>query len=116
MIQNLSVSKLDTDEYRIIAGHKRCKACKLLVEERGLKQFSFLPCVVSNLSSVQEEFQVVASNGYHTKKAYELMHEILTTEKLLKEIEYIEKLQEAEEFDVEKFTGQGGGIYTLFCC
>ena len=85
VIQNLSVSKLDTDEYRIIAGHKRCKACKLLVEERGLKQFSFLPCVVSNLSSVQEEFQVVASNGYHTKKAYELMHEILTTEKLLKE-------------------------------
>ena len=58
VIQNLSVSKLDTDEYRIIAGHKRCKACKLLVEERGLKQFSFLPCVVSNLSSVQEEFQV----------------------------------------------------------
>ena len=85
VIQNLSVSKLDTDEYRIIAGHKRCKACKLLVEERGLKQFSFLPCVVSNLSSVQEEFQVVASNGYHQKKAYELMHEILKTEKLLKE-------------------------------
>ena len=55
VIQNLSVSKLDTDEYRIIAGHKRCKACKLLVEERGLKQFSFLPCVVSNLSSVQEK-------------------------------------------------------------
>ena len=80
VIQNLSVSKLDTDEYRIIAGHKRCKACKLLVEERGLKQFSFLPCVVSNLSSVQEEFQVVASNGYHQKKAYELMHEILKTQ------------------------------------
>ena len=95
VIQNLSVSKLDTDEYRIIAGHKRCKACKLLVEERGLKQFSFLPCVVSNLSSVQEEFQVVASNGYHTKKAYELMHEILTTEKLLKEHpeEFPESLQ-----------------------
>lgn len=41
--------------------------------------------MVSNLSSVQEEFQVVASNGYHQKKAYELMHEILKTEKLLKE-------------------------------
>ena len=42
------------------------------------------------------------------------MQELELTEKLLKEIEYIEKLQEAEEF--EKFTGQGGGIYTLFCC
>ena len=37
VIENLSVSKLDTDEYKIIAGHKRCQACKLLVEERGLK-------------------------------------------------------------------------------
>ena len=44
------------------------------------------------------------------------MQELELTEKMLKEIEYIEKLQEAEEFDVEKFTGQGGGIYTLFCC
>ena len=41
------------------------------------------------------------------------MQELELTEKLLKEIEYIEKLQ---EFDVEKSTGQGGGIYTLFCC
>ena len=32
------------------------------------------------------------------------MQELELTEKLLKEIEYIEKLQEAEEFDVEKFT------------
>ena len=38
---------------------------------------------------------MVASNGYHTKKAYELMHEILTTEKLLKEHpeEFPESLQ-----------------------
>lgn len=43
------------------------------------------------------------------------MQELELTEKLLKEIEYIEKLQEVEEFDVEKSTGQGGGIYTLFC-
>lgn len=41
VIENLSVSKLDTDEYKIIAGHKRCQACKLLVEERGLKRICF---------------------------------------------------------------------------
>ncbi|MCO7154235.1 hypothetical protein NIA73_13755 [Anaerobutyricum hallii] len=54
--------------------------------------------MVSNLSSVQEEFQVVASNGYHQKKAYELMHEILKTEKLLKEHpeEFPESLQKGE--------------------
>ena len=32
VLENLSVSKLDTDEYKIIAGHKRCQACKMLVE------------------------------------------------------------------------------------
>ena len=84
-IENLSVSKLDTDEYKIIAGHKRCQACKLLVEERGLKEFAFLPCIVNNVSAVQESFRVMASNGYHTKKPYELMHEITEMEKLLRE-------------------------------
>lgn len=85
VIENLSVSKLDTDEYKIIAGHKRCQACKLLVEERGLKEFAFLPCIVNNFSAVQESFRVMASNGYHTKKPYELMHEITEMEKLLRE-------------------------------
>ena len=85
VIENLSVSKLDTDEYKIIAGHKRCQACKLLVEERGLKEFAFLPCIVNDVSAVQESFRVMASNGYHTKKPYELMHEITEMEKLLRE-------------------------------
>lgn len=85
VLENLSVSKLDTDEYRIIAGHKRCQACKLLVEERGLKQFAFLPCIVNTVSAVQESFRVMASNGYHSKTAYELMHEITETERLLRE-------------------------------
>ena len=85
VLENLSVSKLDTDEYRIIAGHKRCQACKLLVEERGLKQFAFLPCIVNTVSAVQESFRVLASNGYHSKTAYELMHEITETERLLRE-------------------------------
>ena len=60
VIENLSVSKLDTDEYKIIAGHKRCQACKLFVEERGLKEFAFLPCIVNNVSAVQESFRVMA--------------------------------------------------------
>ncbi len=68
VLENLSVSKLDTDEYKIIAGHKRCQACKMLVEERNLKQFAFLPCIVNNVSAVQESFRVMASNGYHSKK------------------------------------------------
>ena len=99
VIENLSVSKSDTDEYRIIAGHKRCEACRLLVEERGLKQFEFLPCIVNNVSVVQESFRVLASNGYHTKKPYELMHEITEMERLLREHpeEFPPSLQEGTE-------------------
>ena len=85
VIENLSVSKLDTDEYKIIAGHKRCQACKLLVEERGLKEFAFLPCIVNNVSTVQEKFRVMASNGHHPKKPHELLYEITEMEELLRE-------------------------------
>ena len=108
VIENLSVSKSDTDEYRIIAGHKRCEACRLLVEERGLKQFEFLPCIVNNVSVVQESFRVLASNGYHTKKPYELMHEITEMERLLREHpeEFPTSLQKGRM--VERLSKKGG--------
>ena len=34
VLQDLLVRKTDTDEYEIVAGHKRRQACRLLVEER----------------------------------------------------------------------------------
>ena len=58
VLQDLLVKKLDADEYKIIAGHKRHAACKLLVEERGKKEFEFLPCFEQNVSDVQAEFQL----------------------------------------------------------
>ncbi len=53
--------------------------------ERTETEFEFLPCIVNNVSVVQESFRVLASNGYHTKKPYELMHEITEMERLLRE-------------------------------
>ncbi len=41
VLQDLLVRKVDTDEYEIIGGHKRCRACRLLVEERGKEEFAF---------------------------------------------------------------------------
>lgn len=76
VLQNLLVRKIDTDEYEIIAGHKRCRACKWLVEEDGKKQYEFLPCTVENLSDVQAEFQLYSSNRFHEKNDYERMHEL----------------------------------------
>lgn len=76
VLQDLCVRKIDTDEYEIIAGHKRRQACKLLVEERGKEEYAFLPCYVKNMSDVQSEFSLYSSNGYHDKTDYEKMHEL----------------------------------------
>lgn len=46
VLQNLVVRKSDADQYEILAGHKRTKACQILVEERGLTQYEFLPCII----------------------------------------------------------------------
>lgn len=76
VLQELLVRKIDTDEYEIIAGHHRCLACKILVEERGLKKFEFLPCVIRNTSDIRAEFSQYSTNGYDTKTDYEIMYEI----------------------------------------
>lgn len=76
VLQDLLVKKLDSDEYKIIAGHKRHAACKLLVEERGKKDFEFLPCFEQNISDVQAEFQIYSSNCHHEETPYEIMHKL----------------------------------------
>ena len=76
VLQDLLVKKLDADEYKIIAGHKRHAACKLLVEERGKKEFEFLPCFEQNVSDVQAEFQIYSSNCHHEETPYEIMHKL----------------------------------------
>lgn len=76
ILQNLLVRKTDTDEFEIIAGHKRRRAVRCLVEERGKKQYEFLPCTIQNLSDVLAEFQLYSSNRFHEKNEYEKMHEL----------------------------------------
>ena len=76
VLQDLLVKKIDTDEYEIIAGHKRRRACRLLVEDRGKEEYALLPCYVKDVSDVRAEFQLYSSNGYHDKTDYEKMHEI----------------------------------------
>ncbi len=45
------------------------------------------------------------------------MQELELTNGLLDEIKYIEQLQECvSELGMEKTTGHGGGMLTLFCC
>lgn len=76
VLQNLLVRKVDADEYEIIAGHKRRRACRWLVENEGKMQYESLPCTIEHLSDVQAEFQVYSSNSHHEKSDYEKMHEL----------------------------------------
>ncbi len=76
VLQDLLVKKVGTDEYKIIGGHKRRRACKLLVEKRGKEQFAFLPCYVMDISDIQAEFRLYSSNGHHEKTDYERMREL----------------------------------------
>lgn len=76
VLQDLLVRKTNSDEYKIIAGHKRHAACKLLVEERDKKEFEFLPCFEQNISDVQAEFQLYSSNCHHEETPYEIMHKL----------------------------------------
>lgn len=85
VLQDLVIKKAGPDEYEIVAGHKRHLACKMLVEERGKKEYEFLPCYEINDSEVRSEFRVYATNGYHEKTDYEKMHEIERMRALLTE-------------------------------
>ena len=83
VLQDLLVRKVNTDEYEIIAGHKRAAACKLLVENRGMKKFEFLPCIEKNISDVKAEFEVYSSNQHHVETPFEIMHKLEKMQYLL---------------------------------
>lgn len=76
VLQDVLVRKINADEYEIIGGHKRTRACRILVEERGLTAFEFIPCIVKDISDVRAEFQVYSSNGHHEETPYETMHKL----------------------------------------
>lgn len=85
VLQPLLVRKVDTDEYEIIAGHKRRRAVRYLVEEQENSKFEFLPCIVKNISDVRAEFQLYSSNGFHQKTEYEIMHELENMKRLIED-------------------------------
>lgn len=76
VLQNLIVRKMGTDQYEILAGHKRTYACKFLVEKKGLTKYEFLPCIVMEKNDVRAEFSVYSTNVHHKETPYQTMHRI----------------------------------------
>ncbi len=84
ILQNLIVRKTGEDVYEIIAGHKRCAAVRLLVEQRGLEKYAMVPCLVSAENEAKIRFSVISSNTHHEKTPYEIMHELQELEYLIR--------------------------------
>lgn len=94
VLDNVLCRKINDDQYEIISGHKRRRACKYLVEEEGKEEYGFIPCYVEIISDVQAEFQMYVSNSYHEESDYEKMHKLGRMKSLLeKHPEEFPKLQ-----------------------
>lgn len=85
LLQPVVLRKTDTDEYDIIAGHKRRLAIKYLVEVMGFEQYALVPSYIKNESDVRTEFNLYASNGFHNKTDYEKMTELVEMKRLLEQ-------------------------------
>lgn len=70
------VRKVDTDEYEIISGHTRVRACKYLVEEVGKEEFAFIPCHVRVISDQDANYYTSSGNIRKPSTQAEIMHEI----------------------------------------
>lgn len=74
-----------TDDYEIVAGHHRILAAKYLTEVKKLDGFKEVPCLVRELSDAQAEYLCNSSNNLRPKTDYQIMHELETKMRLLKE-------------------------------
>ena len=71
----------DRGEYRIIAGERRWRALKMLVEQ-GHEEFEIVSCQIKTPTEEHEErVQLILANGYRDKTVMD----VLTEEKQLKE-------------------------------
>lgn len=92
--QNLVVRKVDAEEYTIIAGHRRCLAAKMLVEEDGLKEYEYLPCLVERLENAAEEFDLITINSTQRERTdQEKAHEVARLQELLPQMKGLENIK-----------------------
>ena len=71
--------------YEIVAGHHRILAAEYLTEVKGVDGFKEVPCIVRELSDAQAEYLCNSSNNLRPKTDYQIMHELETKMRLLKE-------------------------------
>ena len=93
--QNLLVRKTGVDRYEILVGHRRWRASKILVEERGQKEFAFLPCLAIECDDVTAEVILILTNSTARGDAngYEQMMEVVRLQELIPKMKGNEDLK-----------------------
>lgn len=72
----LRVKKTDIDEYKVNEGHRRRLATIYNVEEMGMNEFEFVPCVVEDTTSTVGKLNLILSNSTQRERTeYEKMQE-----------------------------------------
>lgn len=73
---SLRVRKADIDEYEVNEGHRRRLATIYNVEEMGMNEFEFVPCVVEDTTSTIGKLNLILSNSTQRERTeYEKMQE-----------------------------------------
>lgn len=78
--QNLTVSPLDGGKYKILAGHRRRRACLELVEE-GKREYELIPCGIeprqqdSEMQEIREELLIITTNSQREKTDWDRVQE-----------------------------------------
>lgn len=72
----LRVRKTDIDEYEVNEGHRRRLATIYNVEQLGMKEFEFVPCVVEDTTTTIGKLNLILSNSTQRERTeYEKMQE-----------------------------------------
>lgn len=72
-------------DYELVVGHNRTLVAKYLTEVEKLEGYREVPCIIRELSDAQAEYLCNSSNNLRPKTDYEIMHELETKMRLLKE-------------------------------
>ena len=84
----LRVRKADIDEYEVNEGHRRRLATIYNVEEMGMNEFEFVPCVVEDTTSTIGKLNLILSNSTQRERTeYEKMQETAKLRILLEQYE-----------------------------
>ncbi|MBE5875667.1 MAG: DUF3850 domain-containing protein [Lachnospiraceae bacterium] len=89
ILQPLLLNESDEEEdmYEIVAGHRRRTACIYLVEQKGMKQYRYVPAIIKpKKSQTLQKLALIVANRFRDKSDWERMMEVVELKSIFNEI------------------------------